>query len=137
MNSGDEYDVGVKITGIPCEHTDENTLGFLIKGKEGSLYYTADTGLLPEHLKIKADIVVCNFTALKGNGRMGLEEHIKLAESIRPKKMILTHFGVRVLEYGPEVIAREIRESTGVDVLAARDDLKLEINLRQLKLGQF
>lgn len=137
MEAGDEFDIGVKITAIPCEHTDENTIGFLIEGKEGSLYYMSDTALLPEHLKIKADVLVCNFTALKGNGRMGLDEHVEIAKKLRPIKMILTHFGLRVLQHGPEAIAREIREKSGIDVLAARDDMKLEINLGQKNLAQF
>jgi ribonuclease BN (tRNA processing enzyme) len=95
MKPGDQQNVGVKITAIKCEHTDEETIGFLIEGKEGSVYYTSDTGLLPEHLKIKADIIVSNFTTLKGNGRMGVDENVELAKRLKPRKMIITHFGIR------------------------------------------
>lgn len=137
LTPGNEVDLGVRIKAIRCTHGDPETLGFLIKGNEGSFYYTSDTGLLEEQKKIQADVVVANLTALKGDGRMGIPEVAELAKVIHPKKLILTHFGRKVLSYGPERIAKEIRDSTGVDVMAVRDGQIVDIELKQTALGTF
>lgn len=117
MKPKDHWEDKVKIEGIPCEHGDEQTIGFLIKGKEGTIYYTSDTGLLPEHLQLKADVIVSNFTTIEGNGRMGIKEHVELARAVQPKKILITHFGLKVLKYGPELVAREIGKRAGLRLL--------------------
>lgn len=45
---------------------------------------------------------------------------------IRPKTAILTHFGFKMIQEGPDVIAKCLSDQTGINVIAARDGMKWE-----------
>jgi phosphoribosyl 1,2-cyclic phosphodiesterase len=51
----------------------------------------------------------------------------KIIEARRPKVAILTHFGMTMLRNKPWEIAKELSEETGVDVIAARDGMKFDL----------
>jgi phosphoribosyl 1,2-cyclic phosphodiesterase len=45
---------------------------------------------------------------------------------VRPKAAILTHFGFKMIQEGPDLIAERLSDETGVNVIAARDGMKWE-----------
>ena len=45
---------------------------------------------------------------------------------VKPKTAILTHFGFKMIQEGPDVIAERLSDETGVNVIAARDGMKWE-----------
>jgi hypothetical protein len=50
----------------------------------------------------------------------------RLADQIRPRLLLLTHFGYKTLKEGdPGVWAQRITERTGVPTVAARDGLRV------------
>ena len=52
---------------------------------------------------------------------LAVSEAEDLIRAVRPRQALLTHFGRSVLETGPERVAGEIGERTGVEVIAAED----------------
>ena len=46
---------------------------------------------------------------------------------VKPKKAILTHFGTTMLRAGPREIAENLTEELGVEVIAAKDGMTIEI----------
>jgi len=50
-----------------------------------------------------------------------------LIEGIKPKKAVLTHFGMSMLRARPWEVASQMSEETGVEVQAARDGMSLSL----------
>ena len=50
----------------------------------------------------------------------------KIISRVRPKAAILTHFGFRLIQEGPDAIAKRLSDETGINVMAARDGMKWE-----------
>jgi hypothetical protein len=55
----------------------------------------------------------------------------KLIKVLRPKTVILSHFGMHVWQARPWLVAEEMSHKTGIQVVAARDGMKYD--LTQLK----
>ncbi|GAI92895.1 unnamed protein product, partial [marine sediment metagenome] len=51
----------------------------------------------------------------------------EIISGIKPKVAIITHFGMTMLRAGPWNIARQLKEKTGITVLAAEDGKHYEI----------
>jgi phosphoribosyl 1,2-cyclic phosphodiesterase len=51
-----------------------------------------------------------------------------LISSIKPKKAILTHFGMTMLKAKPHIQAEELTRRLGVEVLAAYDGMTLNFS---------
>ena len=45
---------------------------------------------------------------------------------VRPKAAILTHFGFKMIQEGPDLIAARLSDETGIKVIAAQDGMKWE-----------
>jgi ribonuclease BN (tRNA processing enzyme) len=45
---------------------------------------------------------------------------------VKPKTAILTHFGFKMIQEGPDLIAERLSDETGVNVIAAQDGMKWE-----------
>ncbi len=50
-----------------------------------------------------------------------------LLKHLRPERAVITHFSMEMIQAGPERVARELSEKTGVEVLAAHDNMVLEV----------
>lgn len=113
------------------EHSDPDTVGFRFRLTNGQVSYIPDgvyhQDLAKEHHGSR--LVVCQMTR-GGNDRiphhMCTEDVMRLAAEIRPRLLLLTHFGYKMLKDGdPGVWARQITEATGVPTVAARDGLRV------------
>jgi phosphoribosyl 1,2-cyclic phosphodiesterase len=51
-----------------------------------------------------------------------------LVAELKPRAAILTHFGMAVYQANPKEIARQISRRTGINVIAARDDMKFDLD---------
>ncbi|MDD4955066.1 MAG: MBL fold metallo-hydrolase [Candidatus Omnitrophica bacterium] len=56
-----------------------------------------------------------------------LEEAIEIIKAIKPKKAILTHFGMTLLSAKPHILEEKIRESLKMDIVFAYDGMKIEL----------
>ncbi|MBU4265766.1 MAG: MBL fold metallo-hydrolase, partial [Candidatus Altiarchaeota archaeon] len=67
---------------------------------------------------------------------------LQIVRQAKPELAVLNHFGMQMLNRGPEKEASRIQEETGIKTIAARDGMtldlkKLDEEVKQLKLGNF
>jgi phosphoribosyl 1,2-cyclic phosphodiesterase len=56
-----------------------------------------------------------------------LEDAIEIIKKVKPKKAILTHFGMTMLAQKPHLLEEKIRENLKMDIKFAYDGMKLEV----------
>ncbi len=106
------------------------TYGAIYTFSSGRLGYIPDTEYFPEIAGAYkgVDFLIINVVRMKKDKRirhLNMDDAAGLINEIRPKKAILTHFGLQVLKSSPEHQARNISEKTGVDVIAAYDGMNV------------
>jgi ribonuclease BN (tRNA processing enzyme) len=121
------------MTSVRHRHPVE-TYGMVFRSSGNSVGYLADTryfeGLTDSY---KADAVIINMvlTEPRPIDHLSIQDAERIIKEIKPRTAILSHFGLQVWQAGPERIAEELSQKTGVRVIAARDGLKFD--LEQLK----
>ncbi len=78
----------------------------------------------------QADIVIANVVFChkkKGFKHLNSDDVYRFLEIFKPKKFIMTHFGLSFLKKKPWEIAKEISNNTGCDVVAAYDGMVVDI----------
>ena len=118
----------VEIHALPVEHTDPYALGFKFYCPKFILSYTGDTRLTPQLLEgLKGTNILIMNVPYPGNKGQGLnldtESAIKIVTQIKPKLVVMTHFGLEMIKADPLVEAREVQRITGVQTIAAKDGL--------------
>ena len=110
---------------FPLKHEHRvETYGFKLSYEDYSISYVTDTKffarLIPAY---KADIVIMNLIKLGPSeiDHLSIDDCAEIIEGIKPKAAIITHFGMTMLLTGPWNVARQLKERTGVTVLAAED----------------
>ncbi len=113
------------------QHSDPDTVGFRLRLTHGQVSYIPDGTYTPELAKEHqgSRLVVCQMTR-GGSDRiphhMCTDDVVRLAEEIRPRLLLLTHFGYKMLKEGdPGVWAQKVTDATGVSTVAARDGLRV------------
>jgi ribonuclease BN (tRNA processing enzyme) len=92
--------------------------------------YIADTRYFPalaEHYR--ADVVIMNVvrpTPSNLDHLCAIDAEV-LVRAMQPKLTILTHFGMKMLQAKPWVVAREMSERTGCKVVAASDGMLVDL----------
>lgn len=117
---------------IEHKHGVEN-YGFKIKTKNHNIGLITDTAYFPELLDSYkgCEILIINVPYYmqdkpkpKHLDISGAEEFIK---SIKPKKVVLTHFNCNILDHNPKLIAKNLSEKYNIDIISAEDDMILEL----------
>ena len=120
------------ISSIEHKHGVEN-YGFKIKTKNHNIGLVTDTAYFPELLNSYkgCEILIINVpyyiqdkSKPKHLDIPAAEEFIK---SIKPKKVVLTHFNCNILDNNPNLLAKNLSEKYNIDVIAAQDDMILEL----------
>lgn len=62
-----------------------------------------------------------------------LEDALKIIQRIKPKKAILTHFGMTMIKQKPHLLEKKVREELKMDIQFAYDGLTLELPLTESK----
>jgi phosphoribosyl 1,2-cyclic phosphodiesterase len=112
------------------------TFGTIYEFSSGRLGYLPDTEYFPglaEAFK-GVDYLIINVVRMKSDNKimhLNMTEAKDLINKIRPKKAILTHFGLQVLKASPEQQAKFITESTGVEVIAANDGMQISLEKKE------
>jgi ribonuclease BN (tRNA processing enzyme) len=116
-----------------AHHHGVQTLGYVFEAPGLTVAHVVDSlwfdGLLQAYAG--ADVLVVNTTRLTGGSprifHLGVDDAEKLALAIQPKLMLLTHFGMQLVKAGPEKVAAQLAQRTGVDVRAAADGLVVDL----------
>ena len=116
-------------TSIPHDHGVE-TYGVHFDLDDGQLSFLIDTKFFPELIDEYrgADVLVVNMVRKSTKDaphalHLCTQDVMEIVGEIKPRKTILTHFGMRLLEAGPEGAAERIADKTGCDVVAAHDGM--------------
>ncbi|HSV31793.1 MAG TPA: MBL fold metallo-hydrolase [Atribacteraceae bacterium] len=131
LKEGGIYQINGIVFTTPVKHTHSvTTFGFSFQLPGGTVSLITDS-LFDERL-IEAyrgsRVLIINTVRLKREFYPNLQ-HLcvpdaeVLIRAIRPETAILTHFGMTVLRGKPWVIAREMTERTGTNIIAARDGM--------------
>ncbi|MBI4168004.1 MAG: MBL fold metallo-hydrolase [Candidatus Aenigmarchaeota archaeon] len=142
MKSGDSTNLkNVTVKATPTKHSDPTCIGFRIEGSK-TISYTSDTEYFPELKKYhkNADLLIINMLRPDNDSwpmHMNLDDAIKLIKEAAPKVCVLQHFGMKVIERGPETQAQRAAKETGIKVMAAEDGMKLDLNKNSAPLGKY
>lgn len=100
-------------------------LKFKIGGSSAALL--SDTRYFPElNSFYKADTLIISvvfFEPRPGVDHLCLADAERLIRDIRPRKAILTHFGMTMLRAKPHIQAQELTKRLGIEVVAASDGM--------------
>jgi phosphoribosyl 1,2-cyclic phosphodiesterase len=105
------------------------TYGLKFNLKNTSVSLLTDTKYFPQLLDFyKTDIlIICVvfFVPREGIDHLSLSDAEMLIREIKPKKAILTHFGMTMLKAKPHIQAQDLSKKIGVEVLAAYDGMTI------------
>ncbi len=117
-------------TPLRLRHSVE-TYGIKFYLKEKLFVIIADTAYFDELIEAyKGDIVVINTVlthSIEGIGHLSIPEATNIIQRIKPHQVILTHFGRDIVKEGPEKYAQEATKTTGVNVVAAFDGMRISL----------
>ncbi|MBI1971765.1 MAG: MBL fold metallo-hydrolase [Candidatus Aenigmarchaeota archaeon] len=131
----------ISVKATPTKHTDPTAVGFRIEGSK-TISYTSDTEYFPglfKHHK-NADLLIINMLRPDNDSwpmHMNLEDAVNLIKEATPRLCVLQHFGMKVIERGPEKQAKKAEKETGVRVIAAEDGMKLDLNKSSTPLSKY
>ena len=139
LNPGDKTKIGqIEITATPTEHLEEKGIGFVFKGLESKIVvgYTSDGEYFKgqENWFKGCDYLILNCLRPRGDywiKHMNTEHAKELIGKVKPKLAILTHFGMKMLKANPNIEAKWIQSQTGVETIAAKDGMVLELGAKE------
>lgn len=142
--AGQELMLGdVKLRTIQARHSDPTTFGARFEYKDKVIVYTSDTEYFEELSQEYegADIFIVN-QMRPGADRIPHHlctvDTIKLVKKAKPKLVVLSHFGMKMLRAGPVGEAQRIQKETGIRTIAAEDGMHVSLDeTDQSTLGSF
>jgi len=132
LEPGGEYRIDNVTFSTPVKHLHSvETYGLVFKAADYNFAYVADT-LYFKELKdhYSCDMLILNMVFTRP---VGAVQHLNVADvetiikEIKPRVAILRHFGMMVWKAKPWLIAGELAQKTGVNVIAARDGMKFDL----------
>lgn len=108
------------------------TYGIRFKIKGSSISFLADTNYFKELKDFYAtDILVISvvfYLPRAGVQHLSFSDVEDLIKEIKPRKAILTHFGMGMLKAKPHILAEKLQRESGVEVIAAYDGMTLNFS---------
>ena len=136
ISEGTKTSVGGLSLTFPLRHRHSvETFGYRLEWSGGTICHIVDTRYFPGLAEVyRGDLLILNVVLHDPNDeKVAFIDHLnvndarRLIEEIRPKRAILTHFGMTMLRARPWVLAERLKEETGVEVIAARDGMFHEL----------
>lgn len=105
------------------------TYGLKFEVNKKGISLIGDTEFYPEILEFyKTDIVIINtvfYEPRPGVQHLSFSDAKKIISELMPQKTILTHFGMTMLRAKPHILAENLKEEFGLDIVAAYDGMTL------------
>ncbi len=120
-------------TSVPHDHGAETYgLGFDRDGHRIS--FLVDTRFFPELLESYAgtDLLVINLVRFNPHEsgevlHLCVDDVRRILSALRPRKAVLTHFGMTMIRAKPWVVAQKLADELGLEVVAASDGMALQL----------
>jgi len=140
LRAGGAYTITDNIrfrTPILHDHSAE-TYGFIFETQQHRIAHITCTKFFPElERAYSGDLLILHLVRYKAEGKPDHEQQIKhltlddgrrLIAAIRPRTVILTHFGMTMLRAKPWEVAAQLSRETGIEVIAASDGMRHELS---------
>lgn len=131
LREGGEFKLGPIKFICPVRHRHRGEVyGFKFQTAYLTISYIADTAFFPELAEhYQADIVIFNVVRYKPSDldHLHFPEVERLITMMKPKLSIMTHFGMTMIKAKPWILARELTQKTGCEVIAASDGLLVKL----------
>ena len=134
LEEGGRYQVGDVFFSTPLRHQHSaETYGLTFELPEGRVSFVTDTTFFPSlACAYRSDLLIINVVLLEPHQNpaiqhLCLNDAARLIREIHPRVAVLTHFGMSVLRAKPWELASSLAQETGVNVIAARDGMTLNV----------
>jgi ribonuclease BN (tRNA processing enzyme) len=132
LSEGGSYLVDGITFETPVRHRHPvETYGLVFNTPRHTFSWITDTKYFPELASYyKADLLVINVVLMEPRepvAHLSLVDAARIIEEVKPKKAILTHFGMSIWRSKPWELAQKMSEDTGIKVIAARDGMKFDL----------
>jgi phosphoribosyl 1,2-cyclic phosphodiesterase len=134
MQEGSFHTLGKVEISTPLRHIHPvETYGVVLRSSKYTIAFIVDSRFFPDLITKykKSDVIVINVVRHDGKGgkrldvdHLNIEDAKKLIKGIKPRQVILTHFGMTMVRGKPWGIAAEIEKETGVKTIAASDGME-------------
>jgi ribonuclease BN (tRNA processing enzyme) len=133
LQAGKSYTIDSVTLSTPVKHIHGvETYGMVFKTKDHTISYIADTKYFKELAQhYSSELIILNVVMMEQHwpiDHLSINDVERLVADLKPKTAILTHFGMSVYQANPQEIARQISIRTGINVIAARDDMKFDLD---------
>jgi len=133
LQEGKTYSVGNISFTTPVRHIHQvETYGMLFRTPEHTFSYIADSryfdGLCHSY---GGELLIINVVRLEANhpfDHLSVPDAGHIITELKPKVVILTHFGRTMWQAKPWRVAQRLSQDTGVRVIAAKDGMKFELS---------
>ncbi|GMU94179.1 MAG: MBL fold hydrolase [Candidatus Hydrogenedentota bacterium] len=135
LEPSQEYNLGELrfVTSIPHHHGPD-VFGITFVVDDYRLAFLVDTKYFPELSAdyVGADLLIINVTFLDKPPHPKIlhlctHDVKEIVREVRPRRVILTHFGTSMLEAGPHCVAARLTDELGVEIVAADDGMIVPI----------
>ena len=136
----------VEVVALPTFHSVPG-IGFKIITETFTLAYSADTAYNEKLCTAyaDADILILNVVSpfgLSSEHNLSSDDAVKILSKVKPKLVIITHFGIKMIDEDPIYQAREMHHRTGIPIIAAEDGTVINpwayaIHKQQKRLNSF
>ena len=110
------------------------TYGFNFHLPGKTLSYITDTKYYPDLLSpYPGEVLMLNVVLMaeipeRRIDHLSIEDVRQILRETRAKAVVMTHFGTRVVEANPSVLADRLSQESGLKVIAARDGMVLDLD---------
>lgn len=112
-------------------HHGVETYGFVFHTPELTFSYIPDTVFFTElPFSYSGEALIINVVRFQKSGpilHLSIEDVKELIKEIKPKAVILTHFGMTMWRAHPWEVAEKLSQESGIKVIAARDGQSIDL----------
>jgi ribonuclease BN (tRNA processing enzyme) len=137
----------IEIRAIKAKHYDAGANSYLVQTPAYLLGYTADAAYTDEWARsfngCNILIINCKYPAgMREGDHLDTSDAAKLIGMVKPQLAVISHFGAKMLDADPLAQARKLHQETKVQVVAAKDGLRIapssyDVQQRQKIISNF
>lgn len=89
-------------------------------------------GLVEDYAAHEPDVLIVNVLRYRDTmdvDHLTFDDVVRIVEGVRPKVVVLSHFGTKMLERNPDKLAEELEATYGIRAIAARDGYRLDADI--------